>query len=224
MEALGTAFQLIVGLDQDVLATVRTSLVTSSIAILLASLIGVPLGGLIGFRPFAGKRLVVTLLNTLMALPTVVIGLVVFGLLSRQGPLGSLGFLFTPGAMILGQMILAIPIVTNHSMVAVSGADVRIMPTLQTLGLGPLQTFGQLLLEVRFGIMAAVITGFGRVIGEVGVAMMLGGNIRGYTRTMTTAIALETSKGEFAFGLALGIILMAVALLVNLMLHQLQQR
>lgn len=224
MEALGTAFQLIVGLDQDVLATVRTSLVTSSIAILLASLIGVPLGGLIGFRPFAGKRLVVTLLNTLMALPTVVIGLVVFGLLSRQGPLGSLGFLFTPAAMILGQMILAIPIVTNHSMVAVSGADVRIMPTLQTLGLGPLQTFGQLLLEVRFGIMAAVITGFGRVIGEVGVAMMLGGNIRGYTRTMTTAIALETSKGEFAFGLALGIILMAVALLVNLMLHQLQQR
>lgn len=224
MESLVTAFQLIVGLDQDVLATVRTSLVTSSIAILLASVIGVPLGGLIGFRSFAGKRLVVTLLNTLMALPTVVIGLVVFGLLSRQGPLGSLGFLFTPAAMILGQMILAIPIVTNHSMVAVSGADVRIMPTLQTLGLGPLQTFGQLLLEVRFGIMAAVITGFGRVIGEVGVAMMLGGNIRGYTRTMTTAIALETSKGEFAFGLALGIILMAVALLVNLMLHQLQQR
>lgn len=224
MESLITAFQLIVGLDQDVLATVRTSLVTSSIAILLASVIGVPLGGLIGCRPFAGKRLIVTLLNTLMALPTVVIGLVVFGLLSRQGPLGPLGFLFTPAAMILGQMVLAIPIVTNHSMVAVNGADVRIMPTLQTLGLGPLQTFGQLLLEVRFGIMAAVITGFGRVIGEVGVAMMLGGNIRGYTRTMTTAIALETSKGEFAFGLALGIILMAVALLVNLMLHQLQQR
>lgn len=224
MESLVTAFQLIVGLDQDVLATVRTSLVTSSIAILLASVIGVPLGGLIGFRSFAGKRLVVTLLNTLMALPTVVIGLVVFGLLSRQGPLGALGFLFTPAAMILGQMILAIPIVANHSMVAVNSADVRIMPTLQTLGLGPLQTFGQLLLEVRFGIMAAVITGFGRVIGEVGVAMMLGGNIRGYTRTMTTAIALETSKGEFAFGLALGLILMAVALLVNLMLHQLQQR
>jgi tungstate transport system permease protein len=224
MESLVTAFQLIAGLDQDVLATVRTSLFTSGIAILLASVIGVPLGGLVGFRGFVGKRMVVTLLNTLMALPTVVIGLVVFGLLSRQGPLGSCGFLFTPAAMILGQMILAVPIVTNHSMVAVTGADVRILPTLQTLGLGPVQTFGQLLLEVRFGIMAAVITGFGRVIGEVGVAMMLGGNIRGYTRTMTTAIALETSKGEFAFGLALGIILMSVALLVNLALHQLQQR
>ena len=224
MESLATAVQLILELDQDVLAAVRTSLATSGIAILLTALIGIPLGGVVALREFAGKRLVVTLLNTLMALPTVVIGLLVFGLLSRQGPLGSWGLLFTPAAMVIGQMVLATPIVANHSMVAVAGADERILHTLQTLGLAPLQTFGRLLLEVRFGIMAAVITGFGRVIGEVGVAMMLGGNIRGYTRTMTTAIALETSKGEFAFGLALGLVLMAVALLVNLVLHQLQQR
>jgi tungstate transport system permease protein len=224
MDSLATALQLILGLDQDVLMAVRTSLATSGIAILLAAAIGVPLGGLVGLREFTGKRTIVTLLNTLMALPTVVIGLVVFGLLSRQGPLGAWGLLFTPAAMVVGQMILAIPIVTNHSLVAVTGADDRILPTLKTLGLTPWQRFSRLLLEIRFGIMAAVITGFGRVIGEVGVAMMLGGNIRGYTRTMTTAIALETSKGEFAFGLALGLILMSVALLVNLALNQLQQR
>jgi tungstate transport system permease protein len=224
MESLATAVQLILELDRDVLAAVRTSLATSGVAILLTALIGIPLGAVVALREFAGKRLIVTLLNTLMALPTVVIGLLVFGLLSRQGPLGSWGLLFTPAAMVIGQMILATPIVANHSMVAVAGADPRILHTLQTLGLAPLQTFGRLLLEVRFGIMAAVITGFGRVIGEVGVAMMLGGNIRGYTRTMTTAIALETSKGEFAFGLALGLVLMSVALLVNLVLHQLQQR
>ena len=199
-------------------------MLTSGVAILLSAVVGIPLGGLIALRSFPGKRSVVTLLNTLMAMPTVVIGLVVFGLVSRQGPMGSLGLLFTPTAMIIGQIILSLPIVINHAMVAVNGADERVCSTLQTLGLGPVQVFGRLLLDVRFGIMAAVITGFGRVIGEVGVAMMLGGNIRGFTRTMTTAIALETSKGEFAFGLALGLVLMLVALLVNLVLNQLQQR
>jgi tungstate transport system permease protein len=159
-----------------------------------------------------------------MALPTVVVGLLLFGLLSRQGPLGSWGLLFTPVAMILGQLVLATPIVANLVLAAVAGADKRILPTLITLGASPFQASIQLLKELRFGIMAAIIAGFGRVIAEVGVAMMLGGNIRGLTRTMTTAIALETSKGEFAFGLALGIILLAVALLVNLGLNFLQQR
>jgi tungstate transport system permease protein len=167
---------------------------------------------------------VLTLFNTLMALPTVVVGLVLFGLFSRQGPLGALGLLFTPWAMIVGQFVLAIPIVANYTLAAVAGADPRILPTAQTLGAGRLQGVWQLLLEVRFGVMAAIVAGFGRVIAEVGVAMMLGGNIRGYTRTMTTAIALETSKGEFAFGLALGIVLLGVALIVNLFLNLLQQR
>ena len=166
----------------------------------------------------------VTLLNTLMALPTVVVGLLLFGLLSRQGPLGDWGLLFTPVAMILGQMVLATPIVANYVHAAVVGADARILPTLRSLGASPWQAARQLLREVRFGIMAAVIAGFGRVIAEVGVAMMLGGNIRGTTRTMTTTIALETSKGEFVFGLSLGLILMTVALLVNLGLQFLQQR
>jgi len=159
-----------------------------------------------------------------MALPTVVIGLVLFGIFSRQGPAGNLGLLFTPWAMIAGQTVLATPIITNYVLAAVKGSDQRIMATLFTLGATRVQASVQLVQEIRFGVMAAVIAGFGRVIGEVGVAMMLGGNIRGATRTMTTAIALETSKGEFAYGLSLGIILLGVALFVNMFLNILQQR
>lgn len=204
--------------------TVWTSLYTSSVAIILAAIFGIPSGYWLGVSRFRGRRIAITLLNTLMALPTVVVGLVLFGLFSRQGPLGVMGLLFTPLAMIAGQTVLAAPIVANYTMSAVVGADPRIMTTVLTLGASRLQSGLQLLREVRFGLMAAVIAGFGRVIAEVGVAMMLGGNIRGFTRTMTTAIALETSKGEFAFGLALGIVLMSVALLVNFALNLLQQR
>ena len=157
-------------------------------------------------------------------MPTVVIGLLLFGLFSRQGPFGVWGLLFTPWVMIVGQTVLATPIIANYTLTAVAGADRRIVMTAKTLGANSLQSHLKLLSEVRFGIMAAVIAAFGRVIAEVGVAMMLGGNIRGYTRTMTTAIALETSKGEFAFGLALGIILMSVALMINIILNRLQQK
>mgnify|MGYP001812055415 CR=1 FL=1 len=222
--SLAASLSLILSWDPDVVHAVWTSLYTSGSAILISALFGIPLGLLVGLRNFRGKRVVITGLNTLMAMPTVVIGLLVYGVISRQGPLGEWGLLFTPVAMIIGQTVLATPIVTNYTLAAVVGADKRIVPTALTLGAGTLQACWQLLLEVRFGIMAAIITGFGRVIAEVGVAMMLGGNIRGFTRTMTTAIALETSKGEFAFGLALGIILMAVALLINLLLNFLQHR
>lgn len=215
---------MIIHLDREVLDAVWTSLFTSFTAILIAALIGIPFGVAIGMWSFPGKRLAVTLLNTLMALPTVVVGLLLFGLFSRQGPLGPLGLLFTPWAMIAGQAVLATPIVANYTMSAVAGADPRILPTALTLGAGRLRGSWQLLIEVRFGAMAAIVAGFGRVIAEVGVAMMLGGNIRGTTRTMTTAIALETSKGEFAFGLALGIVLMSVALIINLFLNLMQQK
>lgn len=224
LESLSSALGLILHLDSEVFTTVWTSLYTSFCAILLAGAVGVPAGMLLGLSRFLGRRLVITLLNTLMALPTVVVGLVLFGLFSRQGPLGPWGLLFTPLAMIVGQTVLAVPIVANYALSAVAGADSRILPTALTLGASPLQCGLLMLREVRFGIMAAVIAGFGRVIAEVGVAMMLGGNIRGYTRTMTTAIALETSKGEFAFALALGLLLMGVALVVNLVLNLLQQR
>jgi tungstate transport system permease protein len=223
-ESLRAALSLILTLDSEVVGAVWTSLYTSTAGILLAALVGIPVGTLIGVGRFTGRRAVLTLLNTLMALPTVVVGLVIYGFLSRQGPLGPLGLLFTPVAMIIGQTVLSAPIVANYTVAAVAGADPRIMTTALTLGAGRLRAAWQLLLEVRFGVMAAVVAGFGRVIAEVGVAMMLGGNIRGYTRTMTTAIALETSKGEFAFGLALGLVLMTVALVVNLFLNLLQQR
>jgi tungstate transport system permease protein len=223
-ESLRAAVALILALDPEVVHAVWTSLYTSGCAIVLAAVAGIPAGTLLGLGRFTGRRAVLTVLNTLMALPTVVVGLVVYGLLSRQGPLGTWGLLFTPMAMIIGQTVLAAPIVANYTVAAVAGADPRIMTTALTLGAGRLRGAWQLLLEVRFGVMAAIVAGFGRVIAEVGVAMMLGGNIRGYTRTMTTAIALETSKGEFAFGLALGIVLLAVALVVNLFLNLLQQK
>jgi tungstate transport system permease protein len=223
-DSLRTSLSLIGSLDREVIAAASTSVSVALWSIGVAALIGIPIGIAIGVTEFPFKRLIITLLNTLMALPTVVVGLLVYGIISRQGPMGELGLLFTPQAIIIGQSILAIPIVANYTLGSIRGADSRIMPTALTLGAGRLQSVIQLAREVRFGIMAALIAGFGRVIAEVGVAMMLGGNIRGYTRTMTTAIALETSKGEFAFGLALGLILMAVALVVNLFLNVLQQR
>jgi tungstate transport system permease protein len=222
--SLRQGLALIVTFDAEVAHAVGTSLWTSGFAVVLAAVIGIPVGTVLGVKRFTGRRVVLTLLNTLMALPTVVVGLLIYGLLSRQGPLGAWGFLFTPVAMIIGQTVLATPIVANYTVAVVAGADPRIISTALTLGAGRLRAALQLLREVRFGVMAAIVAGFGRVIGEVGVAMMLGGNIRNYTRTMTTAIALETSKGEFAFGIALGLVLMTVALVINLFLNFLQQK
>jgi tungstate transport system permease protein len=186
--------------------------------------VGIPIGMTIGVSDFPLRRLVVILLNSLMAMPTVVVGLLVFGVLSRRGMLGSFGLLFTPKAIILGQSVLATPIIANYALSAVRAADTRILPSALTLGAGPLQSFTLLTNEIRFGIVAAVIAGFGRVISEVGIAMMLGGNILWYTRTMTTAIALETSKGEFALGLALGIVLMLISFSINIGLSFMQER
>jgi tungstate transport system permease protein len=222
-ESLGKAFTLILAGDRDVMSAVVTSLSVAIWSVLFASVSGVPIGIAVAFGRFPMKRAVRVILNSMMAMPTVVIGLLVYGFLSRQGPLGSLGLLFTPRAMIIGQTILAVPIVANYTLSAIQGADQRILPTTLTLGASTSQGMIQLAREVRFGIMAAIIAGFGRVISEVGVAMMLGGNIRLYTRTMTTAIALETSKGEFAFGLALGVILMAVSFAVNSVLTVAQE-
>jgi tungstate transport system permease protein len=224
VESLRKAVLLILAGSPDVFAAVWTSLSVAVCAIVVAALLGIPAGMCIGVGEFRLKRVLLVLLNSLMAMPTVVLGLLVYGLISRQGALGSWNLLFTPSGMIIGLTLLALPIVTNYSLTAVRGADWRIVPTALTLGASRFQSMVQLAREVRFGIFAAVIAGFGRVISEVGVAMMLGGNIRGYTRTMTTAIALETSKGEFAFGLALGIILMGVSLAINTLLTLLQEK
>jgi len=224
LEGLSTALKLIFSFDIEVMKCAFVSLQVSSIAVLLASLVGLPLGFLIGMNEFSGKKTLITIFNTLMALPTVVVGLLVFSFISRQGPLGILGLLFTPAAMIIGQFILATPIITALTISAVQTIDPRIIVTARTLGANTYQIARTLILEARFAIMAAIIAGFSRVIGEVGSAMMLGGNIRGYTRTITTAIALETSKGEFSLGLALGIILLAVALSINSGLLYLQHQ
>jgi len=224
VESLRASAALVATLDPDLRSAVWVSLYVSFWSTVFASGIGIPLGLGIGLSDFSLKRPAITALNSLTAVPTVLIGLLVYGFVSRQGPLGDWGLLFTPEAIILGDAILAAPIVANFTLAAVRGADPAIVPTALTLGATRAQSTATLLSEIRFGVVAAVISGFGRVVSEVGVAMMLGGNIRGFTRTMTTAIALETSKGEFALGIALGIVLLAVAFAVNVLLHLLQQK
>jgi tungstate transport system permease protein len=203
------------GIGWDVFSALGVSVRVSLSAIALATLVSVPAGFLLAVSSFRGKRAVVTVVNTLMALPTVTVGLLVYILLSRSGPLGSLGLLYTPTAMMVGQFILALPIITAFSYAAVSGVDVRVRRTAESLGASRWQASWMVLKEGRLGIMAAILAGFGRVITEVGSAIMVGGNIRGYTRTMTTAITLETAKGNFLLGLTLGLVLLAVALSIN---------
>lgn len=200
-----------------------TSLKVSAVATLTASIIGVPLGLLIAVKRFWGKQAVLLVLNTSMAVPTVVVGLFFYAFLSRRGPLGGLGLLFTPAGISMGLVALSLPLVVNLSLTAIQGLDTRLFLTCKLLGANPAQQAWLILKEARFSVMAAVVMAFGRVISELGIAMMLGGNIRGFTRTMTTAIALETSKGEFEFGLALGIVLLVVALAVNVLLFVLQE-
>jgi len=224
VSSFAAALRLIGSFSPDVVDAVRTSLAVSAGATVFAALFGIPVGLAVGLSDSRMKGFAVTALNTLMAVPTVVVGLLVYGFLSRQGPLGALGLLVSPTAIVIGGTLLAAPIAANYTLASVRGADPRILPTALTLGAGPFRAAATLVGEIRFGVFAAVIAGFGRVVAEVGVAMMLGGNIRGYTRTMSTAIALETSKGEFSFGMALGIVLMTVALIVNLFLSLLQRR
>ncbi|BEQ14561.1 ABC transporter permease [Desulfoferula mesophila] len=221
---LSRGLGLLVNLDPEVYGIAWLSLRVSFSAVILAALAAVPLGLLIGQKEFLGKRLLVVVFNTLLALPTVVVGLVVYGLLSYHGPLGGLGMLYTPAAMVAAQAVLAFPLITALVIAAVTTLDSRVGPTALTLGATPWQAAWAVLKEARFAVLAALAAGFGRVVTEVGAAIMVGGNIRHYTRTFTTAIALETSKGEFAQGMALGFFLLVVALAVNLASHQLQAR
>ncbi len=204
------------GIGLEVFEIMGVSLRVSRSGCALATVVGVPAGFCLALSSFRGKRALVTVVNTLMALPTVVVGLLVYILLSRSGPLGSLGILYTPTAMIVGQFILALPIITALTYAAVSSVDERVRKTAESLGASPLQAAWMVLKEGRLGIVAAIIAGFGRVIAEVGSAIMVGGNIRGYPRTMTTAITLETTKGNFVLGLTLGLILLVVALSINM--------
>ena len=218
------AIELIVSLDPEVMGIAGRSLGISLTSSILASLICLPLGSLIHFHRFPGKRIVVNLIQTFFSVPTVVIGLFVFVFLSRAGPLGGLNLLFTPTAMVLGQMILITPVLLGLIISALSGVDMAILDTAYSLGASGFQTVVVVMREARFAVMAAIIMGFGRAISEVGIALMVGGNIRGFTRVITTAISLETSKGDLELSIALGIILISIALVINILLSRIQQR
>ncbi len=191
-------------------------------AIALISPPSIALGVLLAKRRFPGQRALVVLVQALLSFPTVVIGLILYLLLSRRGPLGSLELLFSPAAIVIGYMVIAFPILVAFTVSAVQGADPRVFETARSLGASGKRAGLTTLWEVRFGIIAAVVNAFGRVISEVGCAIMVGGNIDGLTRNMPTAIALETSKGDFAQGIALGMVLMALALGINVVMALLQ--
>ena len=218
-DGIEQAVQLIVTLNPEVMQIAALSLFISLTATLLAALISIPLASAIHFSGFYGKRAVIILIQTLYSVPTVVVGLVIYLFISRSGPLGFLGLLFTPEGMILGQTVLIIPIMTGLIISALSGVDRGISDTLVALGATGPQKILEILKEARYAILSAVVLGFGRAIAEVGVAMMIGGNIRGDTRVLTTAITLETGMGDFGISIALGIILLTVALIVVVALN-----
>ena len=217
-----SAILLIWTLNHDLLVIVGVSLKVSSISTFIAAIMGVPSGFLIAFSEFRGKRLVITLLNTLLALPTVVIGLLVYTFISRRGVFGTYDLLYTQKAIIIGQVILIVPIITTLTISAVSRLDDRYRKAALTLGANLRQTAWVIIREARFAITAAVVMAFGRVIAEVGISMMLGGNAKGFTRTMTTAMALEYDKGEFVLSVALGLVLLSVSFIVNIFCNYFQ--
>ncbi len=223
-DAFVEALRLIVSLDDEVASIAWRSLRVSAASTALAALFCIPLGGLISFRSFHGKRLLINIIQTFYSVPTVCVGLFVFLMLSRAGPLGGLGLLFTPTAMVLGQALLITPIMLGLTISALSGVDKTIRDTTLSLGASERQAIWAIIKEARFAVGAAIVLGFGRAISEVGVAWMVGGNIKGFTRLLTTAIALDAQKGELVLALALGVILIAIALIVSLGVNLVQQR
>jgi tungstate transport system permease protein len=218
------AVRLLLRLDSEVFEIALLSLELSGLATLVALLFGVPLGALLAFKRFPGRGLVVSVVNTGMSLPPVVVGLFVAIVLWRSGPLGFLELLYTPGAIVLAQLIIAFPVVTALTMAALQQIDPKLLLQLKSLGASRTQLVGVLLWEARLPMLAAVIAGFGAVISEVGAVMMVGGNILGQTRVLTTATVLETRKGNFEVAIALGIILLALAFLITWALTVFQQR
>jgi tungstate transport system permease protein len=210
-----SALDLILRADPVLLAIVKLSLIVSLSAVACAAVIGIPLGALIALTKFRGRNGVIVLLNALMGLPPVVVGLVVYLLLSRSGPLGSLGILFTPAAMIVAQTILVAPIIAALSRQTIEDLWAEYRDELDAMNVGPLQRIATLIIDARFSLVTALLAGFGRAAAEVGAVIIVGGNIDGFTRVMTTAIALETSKGNLPLAIGLGIILLVLVLFVN---------
>jgi tungstate transport system permease protein len=218
-QALGAAGAMIFSFDPKLIEIVLLSLRVSLTAVAIASLIGLPLGAAIAVNRFTGRRALIVVLNALMGLPPVVVGLVVYLLLSRAGPLGELGILFTPAAMVVAQTILILPIVAALSRQAIEDSWQEYQEQLRSLGAGPLTSALTLLQDTRFSLVTVVLAGFGRAAAEVGAVIIVGGNIDGVTRVMTTAIALETSKGDLPLALGLGVILLTLVLVLNAMAY-----
>lgn len=218
------AFQLLFSGDIETFSAVAATVKVSTYSMTASLLMGIPLGFALGYFQFPGKRQVRLVVDTLLALPTVFIGLLVYAFISRQGPAGQLGLLFSLPGIAIGQTILAVPIVTALSATAVESIDKELRTTLMSLGADRSQMLLTFLWEVRHGILAAALTAYGRVMTEVGISMMVGGNIKWHSRTITTAIALETSKGMFATGIALGLVLLGIAFAVNAAVSFLRHR
>lgn len=217
------AFKLIIALDPYLMGVVFLSLRVSGMAVLLSTLIAVPLGTFLGMKPEEKTGFISRVLYTLMGMPPVVAGLLLFMLISRRGPLGPLGILYTPTAMVTVQILLALPIIVGLTMIAIRAQGREVEETALTLGASPLLTAWTVIRESRVAILGAVVSGFGRIIAEVGAVMIVGGNIQGHTRVMTTAIVLETSRGNFELAIGLGIVLLTISFVINSLLYRLQR-
>ena len=223
LDALGSGLRMVASLDGYVLEILWRSLQVSGGAMLIAVALGLPVGVLLGVARFPGRRVLVALVYTGFALPPVVVGLVIYLLLSRQGPVGGLELLFSPTAILVAQAVLAAPYVAGVSLAAVQAVPPDVRLQARALGAGSARSLWMQVREARLGVLAAMIAGFGAVISEVGAAMMVGGNIAGETRVLTTAIVLETRKGNFETAMALGFILLTIVLVINLLLTRVQQ-
>jgi len=224
LEGLRKGFHLLASGDAEVSAIVQLSLCVSTFATVVSVLIGVPLGGLLAIKRFPLKKVVISVVNTGMGLPPVVVGLIAMLFLSRNGPLGFLGWLYTPAGMVLAQVIIATPVITGLSLSAMQSLDRKFYLQMLTLGAGQWQALWVCLKEVKLSILAAIIAGFGSIISEVGAVMIVGGNIRHQTRVLTTAVVMETHMGNFDMAIALGLILLSLTFLINIALTFIQQQ
>ena len=223
-DGFNEAIELLISGNESVYSAITTTITVSSWSLLISLLIGLPLGFFLGYYNFFGKAVIRTIVDTLLALPTVVIGLIAYTMLSQVGPFREYNLLFTQQAIIIGQIVLGLPIIIALTAAQVEAVDKRLYKSLKGLGAHQYQILVATLVEARFGLMTAAMTAYGRIITEIGISMMVGGNIKYHTRTVTTAIALETGKGEFVTGIALGLVLFAVALTVNIALSMLKRK
>ena len=223
LNGFAEAFNLLLNGNLETYSAIKATLYTSSVSILFAVLIGFPLGFSLGFYDFKGRKILRLLSDTALAMPTVAIGLILYAFITRNGPLGSLNLLFTLKAVMLGQFVLALPIIISLTASVVENMETKHYLTILNLRLAPAKLVFCVLYELRYALMVVIATAYGRIVAEVGIAMMIGGNIKYFTRTITTAVSLETNKGEFAMGIALALVLIFIAFAVNLAIHALKR-